>query len=96
MGAKIRYRAQVEEIKKKVSLANLFRQNYEIWIGYHAILQHQSLKENGFSQYLNSDNSDAEKQQDIERAIVAEMQVKQAYYNADIQIKNLKVQQENE
>lgn len=80
------YRAQVEKLKTTPSLANLFEQNYKIWIVYHAILQHQKNKESELS-LLEDENEIRERQRDVERSLVAEMQVKQAFANAEIRLK---------
>lgn len=67
------------------TIVETFTVNYEIWIGYHAIIQHQSsVKRTDFS-------GDEEKLQeflDQERALVARMQVKQAYTMAELMRKS--------
>jgi hypothetical protein len=77
------YKQQLEEIKKRTSLADLFRKNYEIWIGYHAILQHQ--QESDIPATAGVDEEELERIQERERALVAEMQAKQAIRTADMQ-----------
>lgn len=70
------YRKRLDEIvQRKPALAQQFVQNYEIWIGYYAILQWQ---QSGLSADLLVDEDAFERLQDNERMLVAEMQVKQA------------------
>jgi hypothetical protein len=65
---------------EKPALADLFRSNYEVWIGYHAILQYNSqasakedLEQEVLERVLESD-----------RTRVAQMQVKQALRTAEL------------
>ena len=84
------YRQQLEKIKTKPSLAGLFRKNYEIWIGYHAILQLQQPSEAG-TELEGVGPEEYQQMQEHERALVAEMQAKQAIRTAEIQQEALKV-----
>ncbi len=69
------FREQVEHLKtQSASLPEMFRTNYEVWIGYHAILQennHTETEEQIADEVL-------ERVQEAERVRVARMQVKQA------------------
>jgi hypothetical protein len=62
------------------TLLELFTSQYEVWIGYHAILQdnRRPLAPEGVEQEA------LEKLLDAERAVVARMQVKQAYQVAEL------------
>ncbi len=86
------YASQFEKLKRQESLAKLFQQSYEIWIAYHAILQHRARKE---SAYLNSQISETQLDQtsEIERALVAELQVKQALQIAALKHAQIKASQ---
>lgn len=93
------FKAQFEKLKNQVGQAQLFQQYYQIWIGYHAILQYT------FRKTLDLDpEPDAEatpvvelyspqiqsQLQERERALVAEMQVKQALKSAELKAKLMK------
>lgn len=80
------YRRQIEELQRQPNLLGFFIKNYEIWIGYHSILQVQDNSE--FEDELNFD-----KIQERERALVAEMQVKQALKTAKLQHENLQTKE---
>lgn len=82
------YKQQLEQVKRKPSLAQLFTENYEIWIGYHAILQWQQRKNTPEPEGIDSEQM--EKIQERERALVAEMQVKQSFQIAEIQQREMK------
>jgi len=77
------FRKQLEKLEKNVSLLGLFKKNYEIWIGYHSILQERAVNE--FNDDINFD-----KIQEKERSIVAEMEVKQAIRFATLQQEKIK------
>jgi len=75
------YRRARNSLKDKVSRAEFFKQQYEIWIGYHAILQWQERKE-----LLDESEASEEVLNTIEkkeRALVATMQAKQAIQSSD-------------
>lgn len=76
------FKRQVDLLQKNVGLLSLFIKNYEIWIGYHSILQQQ--EGSGFE-----DEPNIERIQERERAVVAEMQVKQALKTSKLQQENL-------
>jgi hypothetical protein len=80
------FKVQEETLKaQNPALSELFRTNYEIWIGYHAILQ-----ENGRPE-LNSIDSDVlEKLLENDRIRVARMQVRQATGTAELMHKMMK------
>ncbi len=80
------YREQADKIKNKPALAQLFQQNYKIWIGYHAILQLKQLSDAPTPEGL--DDEELQKLRAHERSLVAEMQAKQAIQMADIQHKS--------
>lgn len=69
------FRYQVEKLKSQSeTLLSLFETNYKIWIGYHAILQHNE----------GNDDDTYEKLYDEERVRVAQMQIKQAMKLAEL------------
>ncbi len=80
------YRKWLDEVlQKQPSLAQQFVQNYEIWIGYYAILKWQQRKLDPEFADISADEELLERMQDKEGAVVAEMQVKQALEVADLQ-----------
>jgi len=83
------FKEQVEALKpKSAALSELFRTNYEIWIGYHAILQENSRigeKENVSDEVL-------ERLLESDRIRVARMQVKQALHTAELMEKAMQMQ----
>ena len=80
------YVNMIEKLKtENQALLELFQNQYEIWIGYHAILQEMQknydilhdIEESGTDD--GADNKDlVDKFMDEERTVVAEMQIKQA------------------
>lgn len=79
------YMQQVEKLKSRTTLAEFYKKNYEIWIGYHAILQHQNRKKYEEEDSIDVDHLDSLLEQ--ERALVATVQAKAAVRNADLQRK---------
>lgn len=78
---------QVEKLKSVTpALSEYFRTQYEIWIGYHAILQENSRKKETF----DMDDDTLEKMLELDRTRVAKMQVKQAFRTAEMLHKLLK------
>jgi hypothetical protein len=76
------FKAHVEKLaSESPALSELFRTNYEIWIGYHAILQEKG--RNNESDEVNQDALDTLLEKD--RVRVARMQVKQADQTAILQ-----------
>jgi hypothetical protein len=71
------------------TLLDLFSSQYEVWIGYHAILQEsrRTMAPEGVEQ------DSLEKLLDAERAVVARMQVKQAIQVAELMRKAVEGQQ---
>jgi hypothetical protein len=83
------YREQLNKLKIQPALATLFTQNYEIWIGYHAIIQEQQ-RPKVSRRLFDVLDEQLEKLQEHERAVVAEMQAKQAMKMAELQNQALK------
>jgi hypothetical protein len=77
------YKEQIEKLKYQASLASSFAQNYEIWIGYHAIMQWQ--QRSTIPDLARLDEEQLDRLQEHERAVVASMQVKQALKMAELQ-----------
>jgi hypothetical protein len=77
------FAAETERLKNQSSqvLHDLFRRNYEVWIGYHAILQDSNRPQNG---------PELERLLETERAHVAYMEVKQALKTAELMRKLMK------
>lgn len=75
------FRDQVERlVHESAALSVLFRTNYEVWIGYHAILQENSRSEVD----TGSDQAAIEEAMEAERTRVARMQVRQARETAQL------------
>ena len=66
-------------------LVQAFSTAYEVWIAYHAILQ----KQRGESASYAGDADKMEEMLDVQRAVVATMQVKQALQFAELWRKNV-------
>lgn len=94
------FRHQRQQLLNRPELSQLFEKNYKIWIGYHAILQEMqkpldpefnpppdSSEKGRIQEYLDQYKEQLEEQ---ERALVAEMQVKQAYKSAQRESELLK------
>lgn len=80
------FKEQMDRLKQdSPALPALFRTNYEIWIGYHAILQ-----ENARDGKANIDEDALEAILEEDRIRVAKMQVKQAKATADLMNKVMK------
>ena len=62
-------------------MSDLFRPNYEVWIGYHAILQLKG----GTSETEEIETETLDKLHESDRVRVAQMQVKQAARTAELQ-----------
>jgi hypothetical protein len=78
---------ETERLKTQaVVLHDFFRRNYEVWIGYHAILQDSNRQQNG---------PELERVLEGERANVAAMEVKQALKTAELMRKLMKEQAVN-
>jgi hypothetical protein len=74
------FKLQVEKLKaESPALSELFRTNYEVWIGYHAILQEQ-----GRNDPQGVDSDVVERLLESDRARVAQMQVRQATRTAEL------------
>jgi hypothetical protein len=75
------FQEQMERLKTdSPSLPALFRDNYEVWIGYHAILQENSRS----SIRLSVADEELERLLEEDRERVARMQVKQARSTAEL------------
>ena len=75
------FKEQVEKLKaESPALSELFRSNYEVWIGYHAILQEnsQTVQVDGISDEI------LERLMEADRVRVARMQIKQAMQMAEL------------
>lgn len=77
----------ITKLKGKTDvLAQLFTTHYEIWIGYHGILQQTGRK----TDPPTTDDAGTERVLEADRARVALMQVKQALSTAELQYKYLR------
>ena len=76
----------IEKLKtSKPELVEHFRTAYEVWIAYHAILQKQAEE----STPVDVDEDKLEEMLDLQRSVVATMQVKQAIQFAELWKKGL-------
>jgi hypothetical protein len=74
------FKEQIEKLKSQGSaLSDLFRTNYEVWIGYHAILQ-----DKGRAEQAGVETEMLEKLLESDRSRVAQMQVRQAMRTAEL------------
>jgi hypothetical protein len=81
-------KAHVEKLKTGTpALLELFRTNYEVWIGYHAILQERGRNDEG----EGIDPEALDKLLENDRVRVAQMQVKQAARTAELQHKAMRL-----
>jgi hypothetical protein len=67
--------------------------NYQVWIGYHAILQFKSQVAETFAEGVETELDDElmERERENERSRVATMQVKQALKSAELMMKVSKI-----
>jgi len=65
------------------AMLELFTNNYEVWIGYHAILQHNERPNNAF----DIDESTIDRILEDDRTRVARLQVKEAAQNAELALR---------
>ena len=87
------YRKTLDTLKAKgETVSQLFDNGYQVWIGYHAILQESSKKD----QSVDLDTDRLEAVLDDDRIRVAQMQVKQAMQTAFLREELLKVQAQSE
>lgn len=75
---------QKKKLGTKPEYSTRFEHNYKVWIGYHAIIQLQQRAST--SSVLDGDDSKLDTVQEMERAMVAEMQVKQAMRVTELQM----------
>jgi hypothetical protein len=87
------YRHTLDNLKTQgESLAQFFDNSYQVWIGYHAILQESAKRE----YEVDLDLEKLESVLDSDRTRVAQMQVKQALQTARLQYDLLKVRSQAE
>jgi hypothetical protein len=76
------FKAQSEKLKNETpALSELFRTNYEVWIGYHSILQEKGRNDGIEGLEIET----LEGLLETDRVRVAQMQVKQALQTANLQ-----------
>jgi hypothetical protein len=80
---------QMQRLKAQPAMLSFFTNNYKIWIGYHAIIQDQQ-RSGGRLPLIDIAEDQLEFLREDERALVAEMQVKQAFRVAELQNQALK------
>lgn len=86
------YRSMIERLKQEnPALAPLFETSYQVWIGYHAILQEQ-----GRGAMPEMDDTATDRILEEDRIRVARMQVKQALQTANLRSQLMKVEAEVE
>jgi hypothetical protein len=83
------YAEQIGRLKLQPTMVALFDNNYKIWIGYHAIIQQDQQRLTG-KPLLDIQEEQLSSVREEERALVAEMQVKQALKVAELQSAALK------
>lgn len=87
------YRETLDSLKAKgETAAQFFDNGYQVWIGYHAILQESAKKDQG----IDLDAEKLEMVLDEDRIRVAQMQAKQALQTARLREELLKAQAETE
>lgn len=80
------FKETVEHLKIINSpLYNLFETNYKVWIGYHGILQYNNHLTETFA--TDEQEESIKKEREKDRALVAQMQVKQAIKSSDLMLK---------
>lgn len=78
------FKTMSDNLKIKNSpLYKFFETNYKVWIGYHAILQFNS-QQNDNSDVTDEQEKRIEQEREKERALVAQMQVKQALNSSEL------------
>jgi hypothetical protein len=81
------FQEQMEKLKSdSPDLPSFFRMNYEIWIGYHAILQENSRS----GMKVNIDEEELNRILEEDRTRVARMQVKQARSTAELMHRSMR------
>ena len=88
------FRTQADKLKtSSEALFKLFEMNYQVWIGYHAILQFKSQMAETSDEGGESGAYEElfEKERENERSRVATMQVKQALKSAELMMKVSKI-----
>ena len=64
----------------KPEIVQAFTTAYEVWIAYHAILQKQAEESSG----IDANDEKIDEMLDVQRTVVATMQVKQAQQYAEL------------
>jgi hypothetical protein len=77
------YQNAISEMKDTPGLLDLFKRNYKIWVGYHAILQSQQRQD--ILSDVDASEETVDSIQERERALVAIMQAEQATRTARTQ-----------
>jgi len=78
------FKVMTDNLKIKSSpLYKFFETNYKVWIGYHAILQFNS-QQNDTADSTDEQEIKMEQEREKERALVAQMQVKQALNSSEL------------
>lgn len=78
------FKTMTDNLKIKNSpLYKFFETNYKVWIGYHAILQFNS-QQSDSSDVTDEQEKKIEQEREKERALVAQMQVKQALNSSEL------------
>jgi hypothetical protein len=88
------FRTQADKLKtSSETLFKLFEMNYQVWIGYHAILQFKSQVAETSAEGVDTELDDElmERERENERSRVATMQVKQALKSAELMMKVSKI-----
>jgi hypothetical protein len=81
------FKEAIERIQHDApAMTEMFRNNYEIWIGYHAILQQNERAGTD----VDLEDSELEKLLEADRARVARLQVKEAAQTAELALRLLK------
>jgi len=79
------FREAVDKLKIAGSpLYKFFETNYKVWIGYHGILQYNNQQNEIFANDEQEEKVKSEREKD--RALVAQMQVKQALKSSDLML----------
>jgi hypothetical protein len=88
------YKQTLDSLKSQgESMAKFFDNGYQIWIGYHAILQESAKKD---KELEDLDPDTLETVLDHGRVRVAQMQVKQALHTAKLQFELMKAKSQAE
>lgn len=87
------YRQTLDNLKMQgEALAQFFDNSYQVWIGYHAILQESARREQSY----DGDTERLESMFEFDRVRVAQMQVKQASQTSKLQFDLLKAKSQSD